>query len=328
MTDKGQSKMRKRNLFVALALLVIVIASIAVWKSSQKSEVTYREISVRRGNLEVSILTTGIVQPQNRLEIKPPIAGRAETVLVDAGYQVKKGQILVWMSSTERAALLDAARARGPEELKTWEDYYKATPVLAPIDGTIIQRNIQPGQTFATADAILVMSDRLTIQAQVDETDIAQIRLKQKAKIILDAYPGNTIPAHVDKIAYDAKTVNNVTTYIVDVLPEETPKFMRSGMTANVSFLAEAKKDVLVLPSEAIKKKPDGTSYVMLKASNSQANPTEQNVKTGISDGKRTEVLAGLSEGDAVLVPQLKIGGGPAGGSNPFSPFGQRRPAR
>jgi membrane fusion protein, macrolide-specific efflux system len=327
MTDKGQ-KMRKRNLFIALALLMIVIASIAVWKSSQKSEVTYREISVSRDNLEVSILTTGIVQPQNRLEIKPPIAGRAETVLVDAGYQVKKGQILVWMSSTERAALLDAARARGPEELKTWEDYYKATPVLAPIDGTIIQRNIQPGQTFATADAILVMSDRLTIQAQVDETDIAQIRLKQKAKIILDAYPGNTIPAHVDKIAYDAKTVNNVTTYIVDVLPEETPKFVRSGMTANVSFLAEAKKDVLVLPSEAIKKKPDGTSYVMLKASNGQAKPIEQSVKTGISDGRRTEVVAGLSEGDAVLVPRLRAGGGPAGGSNPFSPFSQRRPAR
>ena len=324
----GKTQMRRRNLFIALALLVIAIVAIAGWKGSQKSEVTYRETSVRRGSLEISILATGVVQPQNRLEIKPPIAGRAETVLVDAGLRVKKGQILVWMSSTERAALLDAARARGPEELKTWEDYYKATPVLAPIDGTVIQRNIQPGQTFATADAILVMSDRLAIQAQVDETDIAQIRLKQKAKVILDAYPGNTIPAHVDKIAYDAKTVNNVTTYIVDVLPEETPKFMLSGMTANVSFIAEAKNDVLVLPSEAIKKKPDGTSYVLRRAGNGQTNPLEQSVKTGISDGKRTEVLAGLSEGDAVLVLQLKIGGGGAGGSNPFSPFSQRRPAR
>jgi macrolide-specific efflux system membrane fusion protein len=52
--------------------------------------------------------------PQNRLEIKPPIAGRAEEVLVNEGELVKAGQIIAWMSSTDRAALLDAARAQGP----------------------------------------------------------------------------------------------------------------------------------------------------------------------------------------------------------------------
>lgn len=318
-------KPKRRKALIALALVALVAAvAVGVWQGTKKSEVIYKEIAVTRGDMEISILATGVVQPQNRLEIKSPIAGRAERVLVDAGQQVKKGQLLAWMSSTERAALLDAARARGAEELKTWEEYYKATPVLAPIDGTVIQRNIQPGQTFTTSDPILVMSDRLTVQAQVDETDIAQIRLRQETRVILDAYAQHVIAARVDKIAYDAKTVNNVTIYTVDVLPLETPRFMRSGMTANVSFLVQGKKDVLIVPAEAVKKRPDGAAYVVVKEDGGTA-PVEKTVRTGLSDGKRMEVISGLSAGDRVLVPQLKLGARPAGGANPFGPPGQRR---
>ena len=53
-----------------------------------------------------------------------------------------KGQILAWMSSTERAALMDAARSKGPEEVSRWEELYRPTPILAPIRGTVISRNI------------------------------------------------------------------------------------------------------------------------------------------------------------------------------------------
>src|SRR5262249_54993338 len=147
----------------------------------------------------------------------------------------KKGQVMAWMSSTERAALLDAASARGEDELKQWEELYRPTPILAPIPGTVIARNVESGQTFTVSDAVLTMSDRLTVKAQVDETDIAQIALKQRASIVLDAYPQEKLDAIVDQIAYDAKTVNSVTTYVVDVLPRNTPKFMRSSMTANVT---------------------------------------------------------------------------------------------
>ena len=67
------------------------------------------------------------------MEIKPPIAGRIEKLLVDEGDDVTSGQILGWMSSTDRAAILDAARAQGPEESKRWEDAYKPTPIVAPL---------------------------------------------------------------------------------------------------------------------------------------------------------------------------------------------------
>lgn len=316
---------KKRIIVIALLLIGIVSGGgYYYWKKQQQPEVTFKEVKPNRGDLVVSILSTGVVQPENRLEIKPPIAGRVETVLVDEGKRVKKGQVLAWMSSTERAALLDAARAKGPDELKHWEELYRATPILAPINGMIISRNTEAGQTFTGQDPIFVMSDRLTIKAQVDETDIAQIKLHQKADVILDAYPGQTFDANVDQIAYDAKTVNNVTTYIVDVLPEETPAFLRSGMTANVTFYVAEKTNVMVLPNDAIKAE-DGDFYVMLKPAKPGESPKKQEIETGITDGKRTEIISGLNESDIVLVTQYKGRAKNSGQSSPFSPMGSRR---
>lgn len=304
---------------VAIALMIGYFVSRS---SSQSSKISYKKMRVERGDLNVTILSTGVVQPENRLEIKPPIAGRVEKILVNEGAVVKKGQILAWMSSTERAALLDAASAKGPAELQKWEEMYRPTPILAPIKGMIILRNMESGQTFTTQDAILVMSDRLTVKAQVDETDIAQIKLKQGASIILDAYPNQKLSAHVDQIAFDAKTVNNVTTYIVDVLPDETPPFMRSGMTANVTFDVASKSDALIVPADAIKIQ-EGKPYVMVSDSPTKRSSDLQEVQTGLTDGKRIEILSGLSEGTTILVPEFKLNKKSSSGSSPFSPMGR-----
>jgi macrolide-specific efflux system membrane fusion protein len=305
-----------KRIAITLGILLVIIAGVAFYRYRSAPKIRYRAAQAERGDIAVTILDTGTVQPENRLEIKPPIAGRAEQVLVKEGQYVKKGQVLVWMSSTERAALLDAARSKGPEEVKKWEDLYRPTPVLAPINGTIILRSVEPGQTFTNSDSILVMSDRLTVKAQVDETDIAQIKLKQSAEIALDAYPDQPIPANVDHIAFDATTVNNVTIYLVDVLPEETPSFMRSGMTANVRFLVASKSNVLLISSEAIQTK-NGKATVLTRTSRSE-NPVQRTISPGISDGKQTEILAGLTEGETVLIPRV-VSGGNSVGSNPFS---------
>ncbi|RYZ97540.1 MAG: efflux RND transporter periplasmic adaptor subunit, partial [Proteobacteria bacterium] len=263
------------------------------------------------------ILSTGLVKPENKLEIKPPIAGRVESVLVKEGAKVRKGQTLAWMSSTERAAMLDAATARGPEELKKWEELYRPTPILAPINGTIIQRNVESGQTFATNDAVLVMSDRLTIKAQVDETDLAQIKLGQKATIGLDAYAGDQIRGTVDQIAYDATTVNNVTTYVVDVLPDSTPPHMRSGMTANVTFVVNAREDVLTVPADAIKVE-EGKMVILVEDPQTK-QPVKRVVQVGATDGKKTEILEGLKEGEPVMVVSFSgLGERKANAANPF----------
>lgn len=312
-----------RRLVIGAAAAALVVVGAIWWfagRSGSSAEVL-REVAVRRGDIEVTIQSTGTVRPRNRLEIKPPLAGRAEQVLVLEGQFVRKGQVLAWMSSTERAALLDAARSKGPEELQRWEELYRATPIVSPITGTVILRNVEPGQTFTASDAVLVLSDRLMVEAQVDETDIAQVRVKQRAQIVLDAYPNEAVPAEVDAIAYEAKTVSNVTTYAVDVLPEKVPPFMRSGMTANVVFRIAAREKALLVPAYAVRSK-DGGAYVLVRTAAGAAE--ERAVETGISDGKNVEVLKGVAESEQVLVARLKEAK-PGGAVNPFAFHGQPR---
>jgi membrane fusion protein, macrolide-specific efflux system len=313
----------KKRVWAALAIIVLGAAAVWKWRSGGEAGPTFESVRVEKGDIEVTVSATGVVQPQNRVEIKPPIAGRAEEILVREGETARKGQVLAWMSSIERAALLDAARAKGPEELAHWEDLYKPTPLIAPLSGVIISRDFEPGQTVTAQDPVLVMSNRLIVKAQVDETDIGRAKVGQKALITLDAYPREPVPARVDHIAYEAATVNNVTIYEVEVVPEHVPDFMRSGMTANVTFMIAAKRGVLLLPAEAVQQGDDG-SFVRVPSAK-EGETRRQEVRTGLSDVKNIEILEGLGEGDTVLVASFRLPSSGGGGNSPFSPFGGRR---
>lgn len=310
-----------------LLLVVALVAGGTAWwalKRGKHEEMVakYETVKVARGNIEVTVQSTATVRPQNRLEIKPPIAGRVDEVLVREGDSVAAGQIIGWMSSTDRAALLDAARARGPAELEHWKEIYKATPIVAPLDGTIIARDAEPGQTVTAQDTLLVMSDVLVVEAQVDETDLAQIALGQSVVVALDAYPERSFSATVSHIAYESETVNNVTIYKVEVLPDKMPEFVRSGMTANVTFTAQAASGVLVLPAEAVHDE-EGRQVVWVPGPAGNGGRSSRPVELGLSDGKHYELKDGLAEGDLVLVPRVQepiTSGGTK--SNPFMPFG------
>ncbi|MEW6325409.1 MAG: HlyD family efflux transporter periplasmic adaptor subunit, partial [Nitrospirota bacterium] len=278
----------------SLVLIVLIAAGALMWNTFRPSakEAAWRPVQVARGDLQVTVLATGVAQPQNRVEIRPPVAGRADEILVREGQPVKQGQILAWLSSTERAVLLDAARAKGPEELAHWENLYKPTPLIAPLDGVIIARKVEPGQTVTAQDAVLVISNRLIVKAQVDETDIAQVQIGQRAAITLDAYPDRPIQGRVVHITYEAKTVNNVTVYEVDVLPDHVPDIMRSGMTANVSFHTARREHALLLPAEAVRQEEGGAAVWVPNPADAQ-RPASKPVEIGASEAGMVEILAG-----------------------------------
>lgn len=311
---------------IVIAVALGTAMTIVLWRHKRADRASdFQSVRVERGNMKVTVLTTGTVQPQNRLEIKSPIPGRIEQVLAREGDIVRKGQIIAWLSSTERAALLDAARAKGTTELAYWEELYKPTPLVAPIDGDIIARNIEPGQTVTAQDVLFVMSDRLIIEAQLDETDIGRIAIGQHADITLDAYPAETMTGKVDHIAYEAKTVNNVTMYMVDVLPERIPPFLRSGMTANVKVIMAETNGVLLLPSDVVLT-DQGHAEVWLPNPADRAKPLSREVKTGLSDGKNVEIVGGLNEGDTVLRKAfLKSESNEKTATNPFMPARPQR---
>lgn len=299
-----------------ILLLVVLLAlggGVFLYVKNSAPETTYSEIPLKRGHLIKYVDASALVSPQNRLEIKPPVAGRIEEVLVREGDVVKKGKVIAWISSNERAALLDSVRTQGSSEIKKWEDLYKPTPVIAPINGTIILRNVEAGQSFANTDAIFVMADRLTVKAQVDETDIAQIKKGQKARIVLDAYQNDPVMGEVVHIAYDATVTNNVTTYEVDVLPDQTPEFMRSGMTSNVSIEILNKDNVLQVPMISLITDEQGNG-VLIK---NNGKPSFVAVEVGVDDGKNVEILSGLEDSDIVLMKDV-IKKSPSTSKNPF----------
>jgi len=233
---------------------------------------------------------------------------------------VKSGETLGWMSSTERAALLDAAKGKGEEVLKYWEDAYKAIPLLAPIDGEVIVSTIQPGQTVTTSDAVFVLSDRLIVRAQVDETDIGKVKLGQAAIISLDAYPDSKVNATVGHIYYESETVNNVTIYKVDMIPSTVPSFFRSGMNANVDFIEQKRDNILTLPLDAVRTDKDG-SYVFISQGQGKP-PARRAVTTGLTDEKNIEITSGITADDTVEIRSRKfvLPMSASTGSNPFMP--------
>lgn len=253
--------------------------------------------------LRHTVESTGQVSPANRLEVKSPIAGRIETLLVDEGDKVEKGQVVAWISSTERATLLDTARAKGEDELKYWEEIYKAAPLVAPLSGTVIVRSLEPGQTISSASAVIVVADYLIVVGQVDETDIGALFAGQRVNVKLDAYPDSSFEGTVKSIAYDSKMVSNVTMYEVDVTPANLPDFARSGMTATLTFLVEEHKDVLAIPTAALEYRK-GKAFVRLPAKEGK-EPESRPVKTGLSENSFTEITEGLAEGEEVLIPQV-----------------------
>lgn len=315
--------MRNRKIYIyTAAIIILAVISLIFAGRSGDDKVVYREVKPTLGTLQISITAVGTVQPQNRLEIKPPIAGRVERVVVKEGQRVRTGQILAFLSSIERAALLDAARVQGEESIRYWEDVYKPTPIISPIDGEVIVRAVEPGQTVSANDVIVVISDRLIIKAQVDETDIGRVRVGQKAEVSLDAYPDIRVASRVDHISYESRLINNVTIYEVEILPEKVPAVFRSGMSATVKIIEQVIENALLLPREAIQHE-GGKSYVLTR--NKDGNISQRDVSTAASDDSNVQITSGLGPEDAVLIKT-----GPAAPSkgrrdNPLVPFGSRK---
>jgi macrolide-specific efflux system membrane fusion protein len=322
--------MRNKKWVICLGLLTVaVIATTLIIRARQNksSNEAIREINPTYGSIQSFISITGTGQPQNRLEIKPPISGRVEEILVKEGEKVKIGQVLAWMSSTERAALLDGARAQGKEALNYWKEVYKPTPLIAPIDGEVIVRAVEPGQTVTSADAVIVLSDRLIIKAQADETDVGKVKIGQEAIISLDAYPQIRMEGTVDHISYESKIVSNVTIYEIDIVPKKVPEVFRSGMSANVNIIEAKRENVLLIPLEAVRQDREG-SFVFL-SQGERNRPLKQSVRLGISDDKNVEVISGLGANDRVaIVPEKYLSSKSASAgstTNPLTPFGGRR---
>jgi macrolide-specific efflux system membrane fusion protein len=295
----------KRNKMI-IWVLIMIAGLVFYWRVNQHQNAIDEHIAtftVSDGSIQNSIEANGKVQPQDRFEIKPPIAGRVDKILVKEGQYVTAGETLAIMSSSERATLLDAARLQGPQAIKEWEDVYKPFPLLAPVDGEVIVKSVHQGQMVSASDIVLVLSNRLIVKVQIDETDIGKVKQGQLAKVTLDAYPDITVQGRVDHIYFESKASNdniNLTVYEADIIVDKMPEVFRSGMSANILIIQQKKEHILMLPNEAVKN-INGKSFVMIR-NDTDNKLTSQEVQTGISDNINVEIVSGLTEGEKVYV--------------------------
>ncbi|MFA5162705.1 MAG: HlyD family efflux transporter periplasmic adaptor subunit [Elusimicrobiales bacterium] len=301
---KGNVFRMKRAWFALTALFILACWGGARLLKARNELAKIRSllpVAVLKGDFTMKVQATGAVDPENRVPLAPSVGGRLEEIFVKEGDPVKKGQLIAKISSSERVALLDsvALDSSKSEEMAIVRDAYTLMPLVSPIDGEIIKRAAEPGQTVSPGKEIVVISDRLIIKTAVDETDIGGVREGQKAEFYLDAFQKQRHEGAVVAVSRDSTKKEGVNVYEVKVLPSKPIAALRSGMTADVYILTGVKKNTLYLPKRAIVYK-DGESFVTVKAPDGKKSK-EQKVQTGKANEKSIEILSGISAGETVL---------------------------
>jgi macrolide-specific efflux system membrane fusion protein len=193
-------------------------------------------------------------------------------------------------------------------------DRLRYTHIVAPMDGTVTERGIQPGEVVtpgvqATFEgkALLTVSDlsTLLVKADLNQIDVARVKLGQKVTVTLDALPGKSYEAAITKIAPASITPKDKQ---VDVFPVEATLVkadpaIKPGMTADVRIHIEKKDHVLALPIEAVVKEA-GKQYVtkVVPGEKGKQKTDKAEVKVGARNDREIEIVSGISEGDKVLI--------------------------
>ena len=313
-----------KKIFIIVAVLALLGGGGDFYrKKTALSEVKYSSAAVIAKSISEFVETTGAVAPLNRVEIQPSAGGRIEKILVEEGDKIKLGQVLALMSSSDRVAILDAARAMGDEQYKYWQEAYKPIKIVAPLDGTIILKNIVEGQTVGQSTVLFAMSDKLILAANVDESDVGKVKEGQTAFIVLDSYPDKPVKGRVFQILDEGTNQSNVITYSVKIKPDAVPSFFKSQMTANIKIEVVRQREALLIPASAVVIDPAGSTAVITEVKNKK--PIYKKIETGLDQGNMIEVVKGLEEGEAVMFQGKGYKAQQAsGGVNPLMP---KRPA-
>ena len=185
------------------------------------------------------------------------------------------------------------------------------TKIIAPVDGTIISREIDLGQPVAAsfqAPQLFTIAQDLTnmqIEVNVSEADIGKVKVGQDVTYTLDGYPDTDFKGKVTQVRISPTTVSNVVTYVVIVDVHNEDLKLIPGMTANVSIITDQKENVLCVPNVALKFTPEtsGQKYKNQGIWLLQKNkPVRIDIEQGSSDDSRFEVISDkIKEGDLVL---------------------------
>jgi HlyD family secretion protein len=227
-----------------------------------------------------------------------------------------------------------AQLAQAKAALQTAATNLSYTKIFSPVDGIVISRNVDVGQTvaasFQTPTLFTIAQDltKMQIDTNIAESDIGVVQLGQQVEFTVDAYPDTTFKGKVWQKRQAPITVQNVVTYDVVILVNNHDLKLMPGMTANVSVIITTSHDVIRITNAAMRFRFSDKSAGSAPARGNAAakpganvsekkgpsvwvlengKPKRVAITPGISDGNYTEVVAGeLKEGDQIIVESLK----------------------
>lgn len=203
--------------------------------------------------------------------------------------------------------------------LRIAETNLRYTRIISPVNGIVVSRNVDIGQTvaasFQTPTLFNIAQDltKMQIDSSVAEADIGKIKVGQPVEFTVDAYPDSPFRGSVSEIRNAPISVQNVVTYDAVIKVDNPELKLKPGMTANVSIIVSSKKDVLRVPNAALRFRPTekrGKTQQKEKGNGvwitENKKPKRIAVSTGISDGNYTELLSDdIKEGQELIVESL-----------------------
>ena len=213
----------------------------------QRAELARQRVNLANAKIDMErrlqLVDRGFLSPAERDTVKTTYEAQLELVKV-ADANVKNAEAAV----KQREALLAQAKID-----------LERTAIRSPVNGTVIQKTVEAGQTVAAslqAPQLFVIAEDLTdmqVETSIDESEIGRVRVGQKATFTVDSYPGRTFEGEVRQIRLAAQNVSNVITYIVIVSAPNPQKELLPGMTANVRIVLDTRHDVKLVPNAALR---------------------------------------------------------------------------
>jgi HlyD family secretion protein len=204
-----------------------------------------------------------------------------------------------------------AQAAQAKAALDNAEEDLRNSTIISPIDGLVLSRDVNVGDAVSSilvlgsqATPIMTLGDvsEVYVQGKVDEADIGKVYLNQPARIVVESFKDKKFEGKLTKISPLGKEKDNVTTFEVRVSISNFSGELKASMSANAEILLEEKKNVLMAPEAAMIYDKDRNAQVEIPDAKGPNGKKKVSVKLGISNGVKTEILAGLNEKQQVVL--------------------------
>ncbi len=261
------------------------------WKKAaleNEREATERALESAQYNLEVAQASYSLA-----------VAGISEENVQNTWAKVLNAQVAL-ESEPLQLEQLELSLAQAQLGLESARRALEDTVLVAPVGGTVTEMNVQVGEAAGAGQtAVVVISDlaTLVVDVNLDETDVAQIKVGQEALVGVDAFPDAGLTGEVTHIAPVATTQSGVVLYPVTIRLAPTDLPVRAGMTADVEIVMVSQENALIVPLRAVHTE-GGQSYVNRLADGRQIERVE--VELGVMTDTEIEIVGGLAEGPAL----------------------------